>query len=46
MAKAHTRLAIAHQVFAIFSQRTKREETLYEGIECSGHLRSKAAVAA
>lgn len=39
MAKPRTRLAIAPQVFAIFSQPTKREENLYEGIERSGHLR-------
>jgi hypothetical protein len=41
MAKARTRLAIAPQVFAIFSQQTKREENLYEGIERSGHLRQR-----
>jgi hypothetical protein len=39
MAKPRTRLAIAPQVFAIFSQPTKREENLYEGFERSGHLR-------
>jgi hypothetical protein len=43
LAKARTRLAIAPQVFAIFSQQTKREENLYEGIERSGHLRSSLA---